>query len=57
MSITIGILAIQGDVAENVMATKTALQQANVSGNVIEVKTPEDVQKINGLYYLEEKVQ
>ena len=49
MSITIGILAIQGDVAENILATKTALQQANVSGHVLEVKTPEDVQKIDGL--------
>ena len=49
MSITIGVLAIQGDVAENILATKTALEQSNVSGQVIEVKTPEDVKKIDGL--------
>ena len=49
MSITIGVLAIQGDVAENILATKTALEQSNVSGQVIEVKTPEDVEKIDGL--------
>ena len=49
MSITIGILAIQGDVAENVLATKTALEQSDVSGNVIEVKTLQDVEKIDGL--------
>ena len=49
MSVTIGVLAIQGDVAENVLATKNALEQSNVSGNVIEVKTPADVQKIDGL--------
>ena len=49
MSVTIGVLAIQGDVAENVLATKNALEQSDVSGNVIEVKTPADVQKIDGL--------
>ena len=49
MSITIGVLAIQGDVAENVLATQTALEQSNVSGQVIEVKTPQDVEKIDGL--------
>ena len=47
--ITIGVLAIQGDVAENVLATKTALEQSDVSGKVIEVKTPQDVEKIDGL--------
>ena len=49
MSITIGVLAIQGDVAENVLATQNALEQSNVSGKVVEVKTPQDVQKIDGL--------
>ena len=49
MSVTIGVLAIQGDVAENVLATQSALEQSNVSGKVIEVKTPQDVQKIDGL--------
>ena len=49
MSVTIGVLAIQGDVAENVLATKNALEQSNVSGKVVEVKTPQDVQKIDGL--------
>ena len=49
MSVTIGILAIQGDVAENVLATKTALEQSNVSGKAIEVKTPQDIEKIDGL--------
>ena len=49
MSITIGVLAIQGDVAENVLATQSALEQSNISGKVIEVKTPQDVQRIDGL--------
>ena len=49
MSVTIGILAIQGDVAENVLATQNALEQSNVSGKVVEVKTPQDVQRIDGL--------
>ena len=49
MSITIGVLAVQGDVAENILATRTALEQSDISGQVIEVKTPEDVAKIDGL--------
>ena len=49
MSITIGVLAVQGDVVENILATEAALEQSEISGNVIEVKTPEDVAKIDGL--------
>ena len=30
MSVTIGILAIQGDVAENVLATQNAMEQSDV---------------------------
>ena len=49
MSVTIGVLAIQGDVTENVLATQNALEESDVSGQVIEVKTPQDVEKIDGL--------
>ena len=49
MSVTIGVLAIQGDVTENVLATQNALEESDVSGHVIEVKTPQDVEKIDGL--------
>lgn len=47
--ITIGILSIQGDVAENMSATKNALEELGTSGNVIEVKTPEQISTLDGL--------
>lgn len=45
----IGILSIQGDVAENVSATVDALKELGESGNVIEVKTPDQISKLDGL--------
>lgn len=47
--ITIGILSIQGDVAENMSSTKNALEELGTSGNVIEVKTPEQISSLDGL--------
>lgn len=49
MSLNIGILAIQGDVQENIISTKKALDELNVNGNVIDVKTSEDIEKLDGL--------
>ncbi|CAD6513148.1 Glutamine amidotransferase subunit PdxT [metagenome] len=49
MSITIGILAIQGDVQENILSTETALKELGVEGKVVSVKTTEDISKIDGL--------
>jgi len=49
MSITIGVLAIQGDVQENIFATQKALDELGMSGNVIPVKTPDEIYKLNGL--------
>jgi 5'-phosphate synthase pdxT subunit len=45
----IGILSIQGDVAENVSATEDALKELGENGNVIEVKTPDQISKLDGL--------
>jgi 5'-phosphate synthase pdxT subunit len=42
-------LAIQGDVQENLLATKKALYELNVEGNVIDVKTAQDVESLDGL--------
>jgi 5'-phosphate synthase pdxT subunit len=42
-------LAIQGDVQENLLATKKALDELNVEGNVIDVKTAQDVESLDGL--------
>jgi len=49
MSITIGVLAIQGDVHENILSTKTALQELGVEGTVVGVKTTEEISKLDGL--------
>jgi 5'-phosphate synthase pdxT subunit len=47
--INIGVLAVQGDVAENVMATKMALEELGLDGIVNEVKTPEQISELDGL--------
>jgi len=49
MSITVGVLAIQGDVHENVISTETALKELGVEGTVVSVKTTEDISKLDGL--------
>lgn len=47
--INIGVLAVQGDVAENIMATKMALEELGFEGIVNEVKTPEQIADLDGL--------
>ena len=49
MSIKIGVLAIQGDVHENLLSTKKALDELKIQGNVIDVKTTQDIEKLDGL--------
>ncbi|PIW31763.1 MAG: pyridoxal 5'-phosphate synthase glutaminase subunit PdxT [Nitrosopumilales archaeon CG15_BIG_FIL_POST_REV_8_21_14_020_37_12] len=49
MSINVGILAIQGDVQENIDATKRAVTELGLDGNVIPVKTPEEISNLDGL--------
>lgn len=49
MTLTIGVLAIQGDVQENIALTKKALNELKIKGNVIDVKTSDDIQKLDGL--------
>jgi pyridoxal 5'-phosphate synthase pdxT subunit len=48
-SVTIGVLAFQGDVEENVAATSQALQQLHIDGSVEMVRYPEEIEKIDGL--------
>ena len=45
----IGVLGFQGDIEENVAATKHALQELQVEGNIELVRYPEDVEKVDGL--------
>jgi pyridoxal 5'-phosphate synthase pdxT subunit len=47
--INIGVLAVQGDVAENIMATKMAIEELGLDGMVTEVKTPEQISDLDGL--------
>jgi len=47
--LNIGVLSVQGDVAENVIATEIALSELELEGNVSTVKTPEDIAKLDGL--------
>lgn len=47
--VTIGVLAVQGDVAENIMATKMAIEELSLDGIVTEVKTPEQISDLDGL--------
>lgn len=48
-SLVIGVLGFQGDIEENVAATKHAMQELQVEGNVELVHYPEDVEKVDGL--------
>ena len=47
--VNIGILAIQGDVAENLSATRMAMDDLGVEGVVSEVKNPEQISDLDGL--------
>ena len=43
------ILALQGDVTENFMATMAALHDAGIDATVSQVKTPDQISKLDGL--------
>lgn len=47
MSITVGVLSVQGDVCENMAASHQALDEMNISGNVIPVKTPSAISDVD----------
>ncbi len=49
MSLTVGVLAIQGDVQENLISTKKAIKELGIEGQAVDVKTPDDVKKLDGL--------
>ena len=49
MSVNIGVLGMQGDVAENIAATRSALGQAGMKGIVRQVKTPSEISNLDGL--------
>ena len=45
----IGVLALQGDVEENIKATTDALSEMNLKGKVISVRYPDEISKVDGL--------
>lgn len=49
MSLNIGVFAVQGDVEENLVATKTALDELGIKGTVSTVKTPDQISKLDGI--------
>jgi len=48
-NITIGVLGIQGDIEENLAATKAVLQNMRIKGNVEQVRYHEEVERVDGL--------
>jgi len=49
MSLTIGVLAIQGDVQENLISTKKAIKELGIEAKAVEVKTTEEIRNLDGL--------
>ena len=49
MSLNVGILSIQGDVQENLLSTKAAFDELGINGNITQVKTPNEISKLDGL--------
>ena len=49
MSLTVGVLSIQGDVQENLVSTKTAIDELGIDGKVIAVRTPDEISQLDGL--------
>lgn len=49
IKLQIGVLSIQGDVMENVVATQEALKELGESDTVRMVKTPDEIEQIDGL--------
>jgi len=47
--LNIGILSIQGDIAENGASIQAALEELGETGTIIKVKTPEQLSKLDGL--------
>ena len=45
----IGILALQGDVAENFMSTMMAMNELGIDGSVSQEKTPDQISAVDGL--------
>lgn len=47
--LNIGVLAVQGDVTENITATKMAMEELGIEGIVHKIKYPEEISELDGL--------
>ena len=49
MSLNLGVLSIQGDVQENLLSTRAAIDELGIDGKVTTVKTPDEISQLDGL--------
>ena len=49
MSLNLGVLSIQGDVLENILSVKSAIDALGIDGTVTSVKTPDEISQVDGL--------
>jgi 5'-phosphate synthase pdxT subunit len=47
--LSIGVLAVQGDIEENIAATRNALREMDVTGGAEKVIYPEQIERVDGL--------
>ena len=47
--INIGVFAVQGDVVENLMSTRLAINELGMQGLVNEIKSPDQISELDGL--------
>ena len=49
MSLTVGVLSIQGDIEENLLSVKAAIDEFGIDVKVIKVKAPGEISSLDGL--------
>ena len=49
MSLTFGVLSIQGDILENILSVEAAIDALGIDGTVTAVRTPDEISKVDGL--------
>ncbi len=49
MTLTVGVLSVQGDVYENILSLRSAIDDLGIDANAVEAKTPEEISSLDGL--------
>ncbi len=49
MSLTVGVLSVQGDVHENILSLRSAIDDLGIDAQAVEAKTPEEISSLDGL--------